>query len=466
MRIGYSLKRIQDLIAAFLLAHGMKRREHWTRRQLLAFQEQRFQSLARHARRHSPFYRHLYRKFADGPLRLSDLPVIRKKDVIEHFDQIATDPRLKQTDLERYIEKVPDDDYYLGRYVVLTTAGTSGLKGLFVYDRKAWRFILASMVRASRFLGVPELRRARVSLIGAGSSHHLSHRTAAGIDVGIQKIQRLDVTLPIENIVSALNAFQPEYVKAYPSIAAFLATEQEAGHLNIHPRAILTGAEVLTEDRVRKTRDAWGIMPFNAYSATEGIAAVDCIHHRGMHLFEDLCIVEVVDEEDHPVPDGTQGFKLLVTNLYNYSQPLIRYELSDMVTAASEPCPCGRPFRRITKLAGRNDDVLFLEGPNGRPVPVHSVHFHSPLQEIKEIREYQVVQDREGLHVRVVLHEGAGQEDAAALVRDKLLGRLRLLHVTMPEVRVHFVDRIERDPARMGKIKLVKSEIGIDSGRP
>ncbi len=100
-------------------------------------------------------------------------------------------------------------------------------------------------------------------------------------------------------------------------------------------------------DRTRRHAEAaWGNKPLEVYAATEtaGIAS-ECDLHRGMHLFEDLVITEVVDEKNKPVPPGVYEEKVLVTVLFSRTMPLIRYEMSDsMCPAASPYCPCGRPF--------------------------------------------------------------------------------------------------------------------------
>jgi len=305
VRLGYHLKRYQDLMAALIMGGEMSVRESWSREQLLLFQEQRLQFLVHFARQRSPFYREAYSSFPDArPVRLAELPVITKKTVIENFDRFVTDPRLKLSDLYEYIERNKQDDYYLGNYVVLTTAGTSGLKGVFVYDRKSWRSIIAALTRAASFMGLSYGRNTKMATIGAGSPNHLSNRTAVSIDVGRRKVLRLDATASFASIVAALDEFKPDYLKTYPSVAALLAEEQMGGRLDIRLKAVLTGAEVLTEDRKQKIQRAWGITPFDSYSATEGIMAAECAHHQGKHLFEDLCIVEVVDDENRPVPDG------------------------------------------------------------------------------------------------------------------------------------------------------------------
>jgi len=92
----------------------------------------------------------------------------------------------------------------------------------------------------------------KMATIGAGSPNHLSNRTAVSIDVGRRKVLRLDATASFASIVAALDEFKPDYLKTYPSVAALLAEEQMGGRLDIRLKAVLTGAEVLTEDRKQR----------------------------------------------------------------------------------------------------------------------------------------------------------------------------------------------------------------------
>ena len=82
-------------------------------------------------------------------------------------------------------------------------------------------------------------------------------------------------------------------------------------------------------------------------TALEGTFAVECQAHDGLHVFEDLFILEPVDHQNRPVPAGEYADKVLLTVLFNYTQPLIRYELTDSICMAATPCPCGYTFARI-----------------------------------------------------------------------------------------------------------------------
>jgi len=127
-----------------------------------------------------------------------------------------------------------------------------------------------------------------------------------------------------------------------------------------------------------------------------------------MHLFEDLAVVEVVDADCRPVPDGEVGDQILVTSLDNHTQPTIRLAVSDRVALDPEPCPCGRQLRLLRAVEGRSDDIIHLPSPNGRTIAVHPMQF-APVAKAREVREFQIVQDGPALNVRVVLHSGAAR---------------------------------------------------------
>lgn len=163
---------------------------------------------------------------------------------------------------------------------------------------------------------------------------------------------------------------------------------------------------MLTDETRRRIAAAWGHEPFNQYAATEtGGLAAECEEHEGMHLFEDLVIFEVVDAQNRPVPPGTYGDKLLLTVLFNRTQPLIRYELSDSIRLAVGPCSCGRSFVLVDGIQGRREDILRLPRANGNEVLVHPLVFHGILDSLPT-SGWQVVQlDRDGTLGRVAVRE-------------------------------------------------------------
>jgi phenylacetate-coenzyme A ligase PaaK-like adenylate-forming protein len=109
-----------------------------------------------------------------------------------------------------------------------------------------------------------------------------------------------------------------------------------------------------------------------------------------------------------------------MTNLVNYAQPLIRYELSASVTLADGPDPTGQPYGRIARVVGRSDDILRLPAQAGGEVQVHPYWLRAPFLGFPDIRQYQIVHDQRRLHVRVVLRSSAPRETTASVHAAKL----------------------------------------------
>ncbi|MDH4231672.1 MAG: hypothetical protein OEW04_06540 [Nitrospirota bacterium] len=462
MRAIYTIKRLKDIASALLTQTRLRKHEQWTRRELEEFQQKGLAALVKHAVGHSPFYRKLYRDInINEKIILDSLPIIDKATIMENFDIVVTEPRLKLIELQDHIAQLSRDDYHLGEYRIVTTSGSSGLKGVFVFNRKEYSTVLACGLRCSSFMGVsPRLpKRWRGALIGASSPMHVTNRFYSIVDVGLHNFQRLAATVGIEHLVESLNAFKPDWLCAYTSIASVLADEQREGRLDIHPRVISTNAEVLTMKMKQKITETWGVQPFNTYGMSESglVFASDCSFHRGLHVYEDLFIAEVVDEHNSAVPEGSPGYKLLITNLFNYTQPLIRYEVSDMITMAKESCPCGRPFRLIAEIGGRTEDIIYLRNHQGERVPVHPLHLENPLESLRDVKEYQIFQEEDKLRVVIVLLQGGSEEEVSKRLREKVRNSLDSLGAICPEIQVRFVGAIRGDPQKMGKLKRIKS---------
>jgi phenylacetate-CoA ligase len=441
-QMGYRTKRLQDFARGLRESKELLERERWPRERLERFRQERLEALTRHARERSPFWRE---RIPAGPVRLSEIEPISKTDLMESFDELVTDRRLRLDDLLEHLDRIDGDELYLGEYRVMTSSGSSGRKAVFVYDRAAWRGPLTMFLRRSDWTGAkPRLPRLRLVMIGGASATHMSRRGAQSLDVGIHRVVGLSVTQPVPELVARLNDFQPHHLNGYPSILGRLAEEQLAGRLRLRLEALFTSSEPLTPTMRARLEGAFGVRPYNFYATTEGLWGHDC-PEGSMHLFDDMCIVENVDEENRPVPPGEVGARLLVTNLFNYALPLIRCEVSDLVAVEPEPCPCGRTLMRARSLEGRAEEVLEVGG-----VTVHPMQFALVTAD-PDVREFQVVQERDALRLRVALRNGS--TGAPARLRERLSARLDDLGVARCPVTVETVDALERSPG--GKLQMI-----------
>ncbi len=454
------LKQIQDVAGALLGAWHLGAHDRWTRAELARHQQTKLETMVRHAAAQSPFYRRLYAGLPlDRIIDLQTLPTIDKGSVMENFADIVTDPRLKLQDLEAHIDGNRGSSF-LADYRVLSTTGTSGRRGVFVYDRPAWRTVLANTIRWQRFAGLhPRLpRRLRICSIGADTAAHISRSLPESGDVGLFRVLALSATQPLTEMIAALQRFQPQVLMPYPSLAALLAEAQIEGRLDIHPEVVMTHSETLDPAMRRRIAEAWEAPVFDHYGLTEEPhVACECTAHAGLHVFEDLSIVEVLDAAGSHVAPGAPGNRYLLTNLYNRVQPLIRYEVTDAITVTQAPCACGRPFARITEIAGRSEQALRLQSDDGRSVDVPPIAFTCRLDVMSELVEYELHHDARKIELLAVPRAAVDREALRNRLIDELRSVVRRLGAEPPPIEVTFRAVIERRPEHMGKRQPVRA---------
>ncbi|MGD2046781.1 MAG: AMP-binding protein [Gemmatimonadota bacterium] len=379
-----------------------------------------------------------------------------KQEMMDHFDEAVGDTRLTLTALAEHTAHLSCDELLGGEYRIASTSGTSGVKAYFCFSRSAWRANMAAYLRVPEALGInPRIPRWKIAQLTAGGPLHLTNRLAATVDIGAHRTIRLNVSDPVSSLVAALDRFQPDAVSGYPSVLAALAEEQLAGRLTIEPAYCAVTAEQCTPDMRNRIEQAWGIQPFNVYGTTEtgGALALECPAHDGMHIFEDRVLLEVVDTEGRPVPDGAQGEGVLVTNLDNLAQPIIRYELDDVLTVDSAPCSCGRTTRRIVAIEGRAGEILRFEAPDGTTVPIHPNHLLERIGEQPWVRQWQITYRPGELDLAIVAQPGS-RPNRPTVIRD-LEQRIRDAGAEPPHIRVLLVDEVPRSPS--GKHMLVRN---------
>ena len=275
--------RVDPLAPAALGAHAktLLQRDRWSREELLAYQQDRLRGLVRHAVERSPYYRATLGPGAERA-ELSELPTLSKQVLMDEFDRVVTDRRLRMSDLEPFLARADAGALYLGEYRIFSTSGASGIPGLFLYSQAEFAHWVAVFVRSFVRLGMtPETR---IVGIGAPRALHLSRQVIAAMQAGREGAPRLSVTMPLDEMCAALDAYRPDVLAGYPSVIALLAEEQLQGRLGIAPRVVLTTSEVLTEDAAARIEAAW-TKPVEGYFTTEvGVVANTCSDVRSIEL--------------------------------------------------------------------------------------------------------------------------------------------------------------------------------------
>jgi phenylacetate-coenzyme A ligase PaaK-like adenylate-forming protein len=407
-------------------------------------QRRRLAGLLEIAARSSPFYRQRWGGRAPRPEDLHELEPVTKAQLFDrHFDEALTDRSLNKEILRRSLGAG-------GRrpYIVIATSGTTGEPVIMPYSRREWIEGLARMLRAEswRSSGLfHSLRRARrLAAVATQNPIHASAQLASSLCTLPGRSLTLAAAMPLEEQIRRLEAYQPTMLWGYPSAIDRLARAQLEGRLSIRPQAVVTGGETVTGGMRERVRAGWNGEVFDSYGLTEALVfAWECREHRGMHIDEDAVILEVVDDEDHVLPRGESGKAVLVTNLFNRTLPVFRYRVGDMMAISEEPCPCGLPFARITSIEGRRDELLRLRGAGGEVVEVHPMAIETPLEEMPEVRRFQIRRLEGAVHVVVVPREA--REDLARRIREALLENLAAYRVAPESVGVEIAGAIDQE---------------------
>jgi phenylacetate-CoA ligase len=460
-----------DVLTAIAWLVRLKRTERTSPATLRAIQDRRLAKIVAHARKQSTFYRELYRSH-DSVVsvdRLDTLPPVTKASVMDHFDDVVTDRSIDKRAVLEFAENPSSlGRRFKGRYVVARTSGTTGFVGHYVHD--LFSYFLCFMLTAARSRGVssaswlasgwkPERLRVASILSPASNLGVASVIASAPKFVRATSDVRLyDIFRPWDETIDALNRFQPHVVGSFPTILEQLADSQDEGQLRLQPQALRSGGETLVPRVRARLAETFGCKVYDCYGCAEvGWVGMECDERNGLHVFADWFIVEPVDEEGRPVPPGIESAKIFITNLANYVQPFIRFELSDRVTLLDDACPCGSVLPRI-QLKGRASEVLRFAGAGGI-VQVPPFHLTTVAEMVPGIHRYQIVQEADGR--LTVLFTPRRDADAATVERslktdfESYLAR-RVLAPSV-SVAVRLTDAVERDAS--GKVRQVVSRV-------
>jgi len=367
--------------------------------------------------------------------------------MMEKFDDLITDRSVRLRDAEEWLKHRAGAALFRRKYIVLSTSGSTGRRGVFLFNRAEWTCALANIARPIAWAGaVRGFKRPRSAMIASRTPWHYSARVTESLSSKLLPALHLDAGEPLENMVQRLNQWQPEMLAAYPSVLRALAGEQAAGRLHIRLRSVATSAEVLTEETRRRVQEAWGVRVYDTYGATEyAPIAAECPFGR-KHLVEDGAIIEIVDERGRAVPAGERGERVLLTVFDRFTQPLIRYEISDVLRPVAGECECGRKFRMIESIEGRIEEVLSFG-----TVAIHPNLFHEILETVPA-SGWQVVQEAGGLKVNLTRIRDAS---VCEPVRVDLQTALAKKGAVVPKIHVRMVDALERGAT--GKAPLIMS---------
>lgn len=392
-----------------------------------AWQLTRLREILGHAREHVPFYR--------ARLGAIDAP-------IESLDQLREIPILTKRD----IAHLPTAEYVDGSKsshdLWKKTSGTTGMPFSLLIneivadqdltDFACYRFMYRNMLRRRT---LSDIRIAQIKIRSATKENRFF--------------------LPVSEYFSdeggsmeRIAQFRPDVITSYPSILLRLADYLEKyPRTDITPRYIVSFGETLSPHARKRMEEIFRTEVYDRYGLGEiGAVAVECAHHAGMHINSESVIVEIVDENGVPAAEGAYG-RVIITDLYNFAMPFIRYDSGDIGTLATDVCPCGLETPRIW-IRGRYATILSFPHRD-----IHHLEFDGALDGyMHTVSQYQVAKKSDSeIVVRIVAKSSLEGAYETAL-------RKSIEEVVGPAVRVCIECVPEIKPAARGKSQILVDE--------
>ncbi len=399
------------MLATLRMLHDCRGRSRWDAARLQALQTRRLRSLITEAYARVPFHR---RRFADAGVMPEDIRTLAD------LSRLPTTPKqlLRRGPAADLVASGVDPD----ACDVVRTSGSTGMPLRILRGRREIAWHRVAGLRILREIGFRWTDRTFEVRAELGPTFFVQR-------LGLAPKRWMSMLADPADQLRALVAYRPQVVCATASSLHELALAARAAGVSLPPvRLVISDGEPLVPTTRALVARAFGTIPFDVYGLVElSNFAWECERHDGLHVSADTHLVEIVDDDDRPVPEGTPG-RIVCTDLIARTMPLVRYETGDRGALSLDPCPCGRTFPRLVGLAGRESDAIEL--PNGSRL--HWPYFHEAFARYDDLERYQVIQEApDRLRIRLL---------APPALRPALVERLaaELATVIPPAMRIAF----------------------------
>jgi putative adenylate-forming enzyme len=371
-----------------------------TREDIEKYQLKKARAIVKHAVKYSEYYRKLFKNHD-----LNDvwsLPTTNKKVMMENLTEFNTVNLTKKEILNFCldVEKSRDFSKRLKGISIGMSSGTSGNKGVEITTPREEKYLKAALFARFPF---PKKEKLNIAFILRVSS------PAFNINSFGNKLTYVSQLNSVEEIISELEKINPNMISAPPSMLEILAKEYGKGNFKIKPKVLVSYAEILYPETKEHLERVFRCKIHQIYKCTEGAIAISC-EKGSLHINEDLVAVQTFDSDGTLTEPGSPCHKMIITDLHKTSQPIIRYELNDIITISKNPCSCGSHFRVIEKIQGRSDDLFWgIRSDNGKLQFIFPDYIsRAIITASDDIEDYQAVQkDFDKVLIRIIKKAGS-----------------------------------------------------------
>lgn len=348
----------------------VKKTEYLSKPFLKKIQRKRFEKLVGYALKNSEFYKSYYGDYGITEKNYlnkgyNEFPFTNKKLIMDNFEKILTVNDIKMEEIEEFLMNEKNTrNLFKKRYQIIHTSGSSGKIGIFVYDITAFQTVKALTITRVTHNDYIFFKKKNLCFIGATDGHYAGVTLANSAPNLLFNRLMININEPLDEIIYKIKSYNPEIITGYSSGVHILAKLQNKGDILLSPKALICSGDPLTRSMEEDINKAFKIKPIKFYAASESIC-MGASKSNNIKLFEDFNLFEVLNEYGVPSLEGKSG-QLILTNLYNYTQPLIRYKMNDeLVLKKNDESDRFWNFATIKEISGRREDFLWLKKKGG-----------------------------------------------------------------------------------------------------
>ncbi len=371
------LKDQKDGTGIYSRLAQLKREQFLTHDKIVDLQNTRLRELLKQAQDHSSYYRDLFRKH--------NVEITRDFDTT-HLSRL---PLLTRENLQNDRERILCDNAQ--NHFLNASGGSIGHPVNFYQDDRYRLHGQVSNLLFLSWMGIHPGDRTAVFWGALREFQDLSRYDRFMLKLNrVKQLNSFAMSEPlIEKFLDGINKVKPKYVYGYASSLHLVARHINlTKSLSFTPTAVHSSAEMLYDFQREEIEQAFGTKVYNFYGSREvNNIAAECPAHEGLHVFASGRIVEIVDDDGQPVPDGTVG-NVAVTDLANYAFPFVRYLIGDMAVKKAAPCSCGRGYPLLEQIKGRSSDMIVVNGKY-----IHGAFFTLLFHGKPEITQFQLIQE-------------------------------------------------------------------------
>jgi phenylacetate-coenzyme A ligase PaaK-like adenylate-forming protein len=378
------LSAFKDKEMHFSYLKQLRKSQYMNSDELMAYQAKNLNTLMIHAYDNVPFYRKRLNNANINP---------HKGNVKDYFHKI---PFLTKEDIQTHLSELTASNYNPGELIANKTGGSTGKPLHYYHNIERVYSMKAVELRHNEWAG---WRIGDKKGVLWGARRDINAEDTLKTKLRKRLIDRflvLDTSsitdLKMLNFANELIKFKPKGILAYAnSIYEFAKFVKENNISGIAPYSIITSAEVLHEHERELVEEVFGCKVFNRYGCREvAVIASECEKHNGLHIAADSLFVEFIKDDGTAAGPQEEG-NIIVTDMFNWGMPFIRYMIEDRGVPANRVCPCGRTLPLMERVTGRVTD--FLVTPDGVKVSGASVTIYL-IANTPGIKQAQFVQDK------------------------------------------------------------------------